>query len=287
MIVKEKKGGQFFADLYFGDSVIQMQKQIPDNSIDAIICDLPYGTTQCKWDSIIRLDALWYEYKRIIKPTGNILLFADEPFTSKLIMSNIEMFRQRITWDKQVAGNFLNAKKMLLKVTEDVCLFTPIKLGNQTYNPQLKEKENDKVRKVGNRPEFKGGYVGKTNGKLSDDYNNKKSYPTNLFSFNSRAGDCNTLNRVHPTQKPIELLQELILTYTNENDLVLDNTMGSGSTGVACKNTNRNFIGIEKDDKYFDIAVSRIKGTKQNTNSFEKTKERGLFSFTDEQNKAD
>ena len=193
-------------------------------------------------------------------------MFADEPFTSVLICSNLEQFRQRITWDKQVAGNFLNSKKMLLKVTEDVCLFTPSKLGNQTYNPQVKNKDDDKIRPIGNRKPFKGGYIGKTNGQLSKDYQKDKSFPTNLFSYNSRAGDCNTLNRKHPTQKPIELINELLLTYSNENDYVLDNTMGSGTTGVACINTNRNFIGMELDDKYFEIAKERIENHTQQQN---------------------
>ena len=157
-------------------------------------------------------------------------------------------------------------KKMLLKVTEDVCLFTPSKLGNQTYNPQVKNKDDDKIRPIGNRKPFKGGYIGKTNGQLSKDYQKDKSFPTNLFSYNSRAGDCNTLNRKHPTQKPIELINELLLTYSNENDYVLDNTMGSGTTGVACINTNRNFIGMELDDKYFEIAKERIENHTQQQN---------------------
>ena len=233
---------------------------IPDKSVQLILADLPYGTTQCSWDSVIPLQKLWDEYRRIISSRGNIILFADEPFTSALIMSNIDWFRQRITWDKQVAGNFLNAKKMLLKVTEDICLFTPAKLGNQTYNPQIKDKLADKVRAVKNRKPFEGGYIGKTNGQLSEDYNNKKSYPTNLFSFNSRAGDCNTLNRSHPTQKPIELLKEIILTYSNENDFILDNTMGVGTTCLGAKELNRKFIGIEKEVKYYDLAVARVFG---------------------------
>jgi len=233
---------------------------IPDKSVQLILADLPYGTTQCSWDSVIPLQKLWDEYRRIISSRGNIILFADEPFTSALIMSNIDWFRQRITWDKQVAGNFLNAKKMLLKVTEDICLFTPAKLGNQTYNPQIKDKLADKVRAVKNRKPFEGGYIGKTNGQLSEDYNNKKSYPTNLFSFNSRAGDCNTLNRSHPTQKPIELLKEIILTYSNENDFILDNTMGVGTTCLGAKELNRKFIGIEKEVKYYELAVARVFG---------------------------
>ena len=147
---------------------------------------------------------------------------------------------------------------MLLKVTEDVCLFTPSKLGNQTYNPQVKNKVDNKIRPIGNRKPFDGGYIGKTNGQLSKDYQNDKSFPTNLFSYNSRAGDCNTLNRKHPTQKPIELINELLLTYSNENDIVLDNTIGSGTTILAAINTNRSFIGIEKDEAYFKIAEQRI-----------------------------
>jgi site-specific DNA-methyltransferase (adenine-specific) len=230
---------------------------IPDKSVQLILADLPYGTTQCNWDSVLDLNKLWGEYKRIISDNGNILLFADEPFTSILITSNLSQFRQRITWDKQVAGNFLNAKKMLLKVTEDICLFTPSKLGNQTYNPQIKDKVADKIRAVKNRKPFEGGYIGKTNGQLSDDYDNKKSYPTNLLSFNSRAGDCNTLNRKHPTQKPIELLKEIILTYSNKEDAVLDNTMGVGTTCLGAKELNRSFIGIEKEVKYYDIACQR------------------------------
>ena len=230
---------------------------IPDKSVQLILADLPYGTTQCKWDSVLDLTKLWAEYKRIITDNGNILLFADEPFTSVLICSNLEQFRQRITWDKQVAGNFLNSKKMLLKVTEDVCLFTPSKLGSQTYNPQVKNKANDKIRPICNRKPFDGGYIGKTNGQLSDDYQKDKSFPTNLFSYNSRAGDCNTLNRKHPTQKPIELINELLLTYSNENDYVLDNTMGVGTTCLAAKELNRKFIGIEIEPKYYDIACQR------------------------------
>ena len=242
---------------HLGDC-LELMPLIADESIDMILCDLPYGTTQCKWDSIIPLDKLWNEYERIIKPNGNILLFSDEPFTSILINSNINMFKQRITWDKQVAGGFLNAKKMLLKVTEDICLFTPLKLGNQTYNPQIKDKANDKIRAVGNRPEFKGGYVGKTNGKLSKDYDKNKSYPTNLFSFNSRNGDCNTLNRVHPTQKPIELLKKCIYTYSNENEIILDNTAGVFSTAIACLETNRKYIVMEKEKEYYNKGIKRI-----------------------------
>lgn len=245
----------------YNDDCFNIFPKIKDKSIDLILADLPYGTTQCKWDSVLDLNNLWYEYKRIISDSGNILLFADEPFTSVLICSNLQQFRQRITWDKQVAGNHLNSKKMLLKVTEDICLFTPSKLGNQTYNIQLIEKPKQHRRgdrKRENRKEFSGGYVGKHNGQVSENYNEEVSYPNNLWVVNSKQAECNALNRLHPTQKPISLIKKLLLTYSNENDLVLDNTMGSGSTGVACKINNRRFIGIEKDEKYFKIAEKRI-----------------------------
>lgn len=247
-------------ELHHGDC-LEIMPLIPDKSIDMILCDLPYGTTQCSWDSVIPLPKLWKEYKRVIKNTGNIVLFADEPYTSALIMSNIEWFKQRITWDKQVAGNFLNSKKMLLKVTEDVCLFTPAKLGNQTYNPQFNLKPEQfrrGDRKREKRQPFKGGYIGKTNGKISNDYSEEISYPTNLWSVNSKTGECNSVNRLHPTQKPTDFLEMLLMTYSNEGDNILDNCMGSGSTGVACMNTGRHFIGIEKDKNYFEIAKKRI-----------------------------
>jgi site-specific DNA-methyltransferase (adenine-specific) len=245
--------------LFQGDC-LEIMPLIPDKSVQLILADLPYGTTQCKWDSVIDLDKLWIEYKRIISDNGNIVLFSDEPFTSVLICSNLEQFRQRITWDKQVAGNHLNSKKMLLKITEDICLFTPSKLGNQTYNIQLTEKPKEHRRgdrKRENRKEFAGGYVGKHNGQVSETYNEEVSYPSNLWSINSKQGECNALNRTHPTQKPLELIEKLLITYSNENDMVLDNTMGSGTTCLSAKELNRKFIGIEKEANYYEIACRR------------------------------
>jgi site-specific DNA-methyltransferase (adenine-specific) len=252
---------------------LELMEDIPNGSIDMILCDLPYGTTQCKWDSVIDLDKLWLEYKRIISDNGNIVLFSDEPFTSVLICSNLEQFRQRITWDKQVAGNHLNSKKMLLKITEDICLFTPSRLGNQTYNIQLTEKPKKHRRgdrKRENRKEFTGGYVGKHNGQVSETYNEEVSYPSNLWSVNSKQGECNALNRIHPTQKPLELIEKLLLTYSNENDVVLDNCAGSGTTAIACINTNRNYICMEKEQKYYDIILKRVEEwhKKNQTNIF-------------------
>jgi len=235
---------------------------IPDKSVQLILADLPYGTTQCKWDSLLDLNKLWSEYKRIIADNGNILLFADEPFTSILICSNLGQFRQRITWDKQVAGNHLNSKKMLLKVTEDICLFTPSKLGNQTYNIQLTEKPkaNIRDREKENRKEFNGGYVGKHKSTLSKEYSKDKSYPNNLWSINSKEAECNALNRLHPTQKPLELIKKLLLTYSNDGELILDNTMGVGTTCLGAKELSRSFIGIEKEVKYYELAVARVFG---------------------------
>lgn len=243
--------------LYNGDC-LELMKNIPDQSVDMILCDLPYGTTnRNKWDVIIPFKQLWAEYSRIIKYNGCIALFADEPFTSKLICSNEKLFKQRITWDKDRGAGFLNAKRMLLKQTEDICLFYK-KLP--TYNPQMVKTTPDRVRPITDK--FKENIsmnYGEVKSVHHDDgYDPEMRYPTNLVKFSSMTGECNNLNRLHPTQKPVELLEWLIKTYTNKNEVVLDNCMGSGSTGVACIKTNRNFIGIELDKGYFDIAEKRI-----------------------------
>lgn len=245
----------------FNGDCLEIMKDIPDKSIDMILCDLPYGTTnRNKWDEIIPFDLLWKQYDRVIKDNGAILLFSDEPFTSKLICSNLKYFKQRITWDKDRGAGFLNAKKMLLKQTEDICLFYK-KLP--TYNPQMIDAQPDRIRPNSAKGENKSLNYGEVKDlHHSKDYDNTKRYPTNLIKFSSMTGDCNNLNRLHPTQKPVELLEWLIKTYTNKGETILDNTMGSGSTGVAVIKAggNRNFIGIEKDDKYFEIAYNRING---------------------------
>ena len=244
--------------LIHGDCLEKM-KDIPDGSIDMILCDLPYGTTACKWDSVIPFEPLWEQYKRVIKDNGAIVLFANEPFTSALITSNLSMFKYRVTWDKGQGSGFLNAKKMPLTRVEDICIFSISKNGNYTYNPILTDKPLKNIRPIGNAKPRKASTYGCNNGKCSDDYDITRSYPTNLITqFNAKSAECNSLNRVHPTQKPVALLEYLINTYSNEGELVLDNTMGSGSTGVACINTNRKFIGIELDEKYYDISCKRI-----------------------------
>jgi len=234
-------------DLLKGDC-LELMKTIESGSIDAIITDPPYGTTACKWDSVIDFDLMWEQLNRIIKPNGAIVLFGSEPFSSALRMSNIKNYKHKWIWNKKQSGSFQNAKHQPLKIDEDISVFTS-KGEKVVYIPQMR---TGKMRK-------KGGSKKKNelfNGLGSNHYTyNDKYYPVNILDNFSNA---NRLNRVHPTQKPIALMEYLIKTYTNENETVLDFTMGSGSTGVACKNTNRNFIGIEQDENYFNIAKERI-----------------------------
>jgi len=235
---------------------LEGMKLIPDKNIDMILCDLPYGTTnRNKWDTIIPFDPLWIQYERIIKDNGAIALFADEPFTSQLIMSNPKLFKQRITWDKDRGANFLNAKKMLLKQTEDICLFYK-KLP--TYNPQMVQAQPDRIRPISTKSTESSNYGKVEKVKAGDDYNPELRYPTNLIKFSSMTGECNNLNRLHPTQKPVELIQWLIKTYSNEGGIVLDNCMGSGTTAVACTLNNRKWIGFETEPKYIELANKRL-----------------------------
>ena len=221
------------------------------------------GSTACKWDSVIPLDEMWKRLNKLVNKNTPICLFSDEPFTSRLIMSNIKNFKYRITWDKIVGGGFLNAKKMPLKEVEDICVFYE-KLP--VYNPQMTERTESEIKiykrklqktyKIEDRNLYNSVYNKHKSNTEGNDIKNK--YPTNLIRFNSKAKECNSRKRVHPTQKPVDLLEYLIKTYTNEGDLILDFTMGSGSTGVACLNTNRRFIGIELDENYFNIAKERL-----------------------------
>ena len=235
---------------------LEGMKYIDDKSIDMILCDLPYGTTnRNKWDVIIPYEKLWEHYKRIIKENGAILLFADEPFTSELILSNKKWFKQRITWDKDRGSGFLNAKRMLLKQTEDIVLFYN---KQPTYNPQMVEAQPDRIRPISDKSTESMNYGKVKKVRAGDDYNPQLRYPTNLIKFSSVKGECNNLKRLHPTQKPVELCEWLIKTYSNKGDLILDNCIGSGTTAIACINTNRNFIGFELDKEYYEIAKNRI-----------------------------
>lgn len=225
-------------------------KRIPDNSIDAIICDPPYGFTDCKWDSIIPFDELWREYRRIIKPKGNCILFGNQPFTTAMIDSNRREFSHVWYWQKNAPTGHLNAKKQPLRIIEDVAVFIlNRKLGfTATYNPQGIEACNITHVEKDSAVVY-GGVTPKTYTQT------QTGYPKNLLHFAKPS----TAERVHPTQKPVDLLEYLVMTYTNEGDVVLDNCMGSGTTGIACVNTGRKFVGIEKDEKYFEIAQQRIK----------------------------
>lgn len=233
-------------DLRQGDC-LELMKEIPDKSIDMILCDLPYGTTACKWDITIPFNKLWEQYNRIIKPNGAIVLFSKQPFTTELIHSNLKNFKYGLVWKKDNHDNPLMAKKRFLNITEDINIFYKKQC---TYKPQGIIKIN-KVTKQGRGESLSQKNVRKT--EYLQEYTN---YPRNILEFKR------DLPNIHPTQKPVALLEYLIKTYTNENDIVLDNCMGSGSTGLACVNTNRNFIGIEKDERYFEIACERINNIK-------------------------
>ena len=222
---------------------LELMKEIPDKSIDMILCDLPYGTTACKWDTIIPFEPLWGGYLRIIKPNGAIVLFCKQPFTTELIHSNLNLFKYVLVWQKDNHDNPLMAKKRFLNITEDIAIFYQKQC---TYNPQGIIEVN-KITKQG-----RGCSLSQRNDRKSEYVQTFTNYPRNILTFKR------DLPNIHPTQKPVALLEYLIKTYTNEGETVLDNCMGSGSTGVACINTNRNFIGYELDEKYFEIAGKRI-----------------------------
>jgi site-specific DNA-methyltransferase (adenine-specific) len=236
-------------DLRKGDC-LELMKDIPDKSIDAIIADLPYGMTKNNWDSVLPVDKLWEEYNRIIKDNGAIILFGNQPFSSTLIMSNLKMFRYSLVWEKNKFSDFLNAKRKPMKIHEDILIFYK---KQPTYNIQYWYGE---PYKRWNTQEAVDKQTNYGNHKLNvSESKDGKRLPTTVLKFNR------VERPSHPTEKPIDLMEWLIKTYTNENDTVLDNTMGSGTTGVACINTNRNFIGMELDDKYFEIAEKRINDT--------------------------
>jgi len=241
--------------IHLGDC-LELMTLIPDKSINLILCDLPYGTTNCKWDTIIPFDKLWEQYERIIKPNGAIVLTSQQPFTSALIMSNIKLYKYNWHWNKVKPSSFMNAKNAPMKKMEDVCVFSFGTVANGSpklmkYNPQgliecgkIRPPKNDSVPEqstIGKRPSRANSY--------KQEFTN---YPNDLieFSFETKP--------FHPTQKPISLFEFFIKTYTNEGDTVLDNCIGSGTTAIACKRTNRNFIGIEKDEVYFNKANIRL-----------------------------
>ena len=263
--------------LYQGDCLVEMNN-ITENSVDLILCDLPYGTTDRKgikdkgdnrlleWDTVIPLDKLWEQYKRVLKPNGAVVLTADQPFTSQLIISNIDWFKYEWIWKKKKTTGFLLANYRPMKQTEDIVVFSPAGAaapsrdgGNMTYNPQgliekkVKKKNNAKrLGKFLHNPE----HMGKGNKLLHEtEYEQKyTNYPSEIIEFGLEK------NIIHPTQKPVALMEYLVKTYTNEGEVVLDNCMGSGTTGVATVKCKREFIGIEQDVSYFEMASKRIFG---------------------------
>ena len=263
-------------ELYLGDCLVKMNK-VAEQSVDLVLCDLPYGTTDRKgvqnngnnrvleWDNVIPLNELWDHYRRVLKPTGSVVLTADQPFTSQLVMSNIEWFKYEWIWKKKKTTGFLHANARPMKETEDILIFSPLGASggskkankNMTYNPQglieKNVKKKNSAKRLGNflhNPE----HMGKNNKLLHDtEYEQQyTNYPSEIIEFGLDK------DSVHPTQKPIALMEYLILTYSNEGETVLDNCMGSGTTGVAAVMNDRNFIGIEMDQKYYDYAKKRI-----------------------------
>ena len=239
-------------DTIYNEDCLTGMQRIPDGSVDCIICDLPYGTTRNAWDSVIPLDKLWEQYRRVIKRNGAIVLFSQQPFTSALVMSNPEWFRYEWIWQKEMGTGFLNAKKAPLKDHENVLVFYQ---SLPTYNPQMKAGTPYKCK----------------NGALSSNYGDRKQvvtdnkgerYPTTIVRFDRDKG------KEHPTQKPVDLIAYLIRTYSNPGDTILDNTIGSGTTAVAALREKRHFIGFELNRDYYDIALRRIKLEQQQQTLF-------------------
>ena len=235
-------------ELIHGDCLEEMKK-IPEGSIDLVLTDPPYGTTACKWDTIIPFEPMWEQLKRVTKKNGAIVLFGSQPFTSALVMSNPKMFKYEWVWDKNKGSNPLLSKKQPMKSHENILVFSQ---SQTIYHPQMTGGKPYKVpRTGGNRTNSI------TNGKDSDNFQ-QKTDPTKRFPLTIQKYSIHCGSKLHPTQKPVALMGYLIKTYTNEGETVLDFTMGSGTTGVACKNLNRNFIGIELEREYYDIATDRI-----------------------------
>ena len=235
-------------NLYKGDCLEVMDKLIEQGiKVDAIITDPPYGTTACKWDSIIPFDKMWERLNKLIKPNGAIVLFGSEPFSSALRISNIKQYKYDWIWDKKKPGAIGIAKYQPLRYTENISVFYSKKCN---YFPIMVEREKVKISRNYKHSEINH----KSLGAMSENKEFTHKFPSNILEFSNASQK----GKVHPTQKPVALMEYLIKTYTNEGETVLDFTMGSGTTGVACINTNRNFIGIELDDKYFEIAKNRI-----------------------------
>jgi site-specific DNA-methyltransferase (adenine-specific) len=234
--------------LELGDC-LEIMPSIPDGSVDLILCDLPYGTTACKWDSVIPFEPLWAQYRRIAKRNAAIVLTASQPFTSALVLSAPDIFKYALVWEKASATGVLDCKFRPLKAHEDIAVFSAAGCSNGSkpamrYEPQMTEGKPYSTKR--NQTETQKSFS-RSNVKRTDTVNTGTRYPRSVMRFANETG-------LHPTQKPVALMEYLIRTYTNEGETVLDNCMGSGTTGVACANTGRNLIGIERDDKYLQIS---------------------------------
>jgi len=247
-------------DQIYNEDCLEGMKRIPDASVDCIITDLPYGTTACQWDSVIPFEPLWEQWRRVCKPNAAIVLFSQQPFTSALIMSNIEEYKYNWIWQKDSGSNFLNAHHQPLKITEDICVFgqaatTESKRGIYlNYNPQMRKGFDPYKCKSGAQRKdtamVRGVCKAQEGGTLT--ISDGSRFPVNIIQFDRDN------ERLHPTQKPVALLRYLVLTYTNEGDTVLDSCMGSGTTAIACLKEHRHFLGFELNKEYFDIAQRRI-----------------------------
>lgn len=235
--------------LMHGDC-LELMEGIPDKSVDMVLCDLPYGTTACKWDVVIPFDKLWEQYRRVVKDNGAIVLFGSEPFSSHLRLSNLEWYKYDYVWVKTKASGFQNAKRQPMRKHENVMVFYQHQpVFNQQNLRELSKPINNGRARLRNDEQHRLGVAGKLDHKTTH-----TGWQASILEFANPSG----AGHLHPTQKPVALLEYLIKTYSNEGDTILDNTMGSGSTGVACVNTNRSFIGIEKDDHYYEVACKRI-----------------------------
>lgn len=250
--------------LMLGDCLERM-KEIPDGSVDLILCDLPYGTTACKWDSVIPFDKLWEQYTRVIKQQSGVVLFGSQPFTSALIMSNPKLFKYNLVWEKSKASNFVHANYQPLKAHEDICIFSKAGAAQgtklpMTYNKQMTQGiPYNKGKGHADNLHLSGGLTRKSSIELKNESGSRTPRSVLYYATAESEGKAG----LHPTQKPVKLMEYLIKTYSNEGNTVLDNCMGSGTTGVACINTARSFIGIEMNEDYFNIASKRIAEAQQ------------------------
>ena len=238
-------------DKIYNEDCLEGMKRIPDNSIDCVICDLPYGMTACKWDSTIPLDLLWPEYERICKETAPIILFSSGMFTFRLVESNPSLFRYKLIWKKNVPTGMCSAKSRPMKYYEEICVFGH---SHSTYNPQMKERVG-KGKSCYNYDHYCGESNHVELEKIKKRYDPDKVQPSDVLEFDVVP---NRKNKLHPTQKPVDLIRYLIKTYSNEGELILDNCMGSGTTAIACMNEKRHFVGFENDLHFFETSAKRI-----------------------------